>query len=239
MSDDPFGDALTSQSQDVSNPDPFGAALDNHAASASDTKPSRSYLAGTPLGHFAAVGENVLSGITSGAGSLADAVTMSQPGAHDWTYQPRTTEGKALQQATSKLTAPLNSIAANTGGELVDLWGGNGQAAADTLRERIPEALGAIGTVAGVGGLARGITERSAAAIPVNPQDVADAAVSRTAQGAPVPVDVSKLKPETQQALGEAKSVDPDALRRIAKAESVVLHRKTENSSRPALRKPE
>jgi hypothetical protein len=56
---------------------------------------------------IAGVGENVLSGITGGAGSLADALTGSDPGTHDWAYRPRTEGGQALQQAAGRGVAAV------------------------------------------------------------------------------------------------------------------------------------
>ncbi len=51
-----------------------------------------------------ALGENALSGITAGAGSLADAVTGSDPGTHNWAYRPRTPGGQAIATDVGKVS---------------------------------------------------------------------------------------------------------------------------------------
>src|SRR6266850_2561298 len=79
----------------TTNQDPLDLAF-GPSSSIQGTHAERSLLEpGTPLAHFAAIGETALSGITAGAGSLADAVTGSEPGSHNWGYRPRTAEGKA------------------------------------------------------------------------------------------------------------------------------------------------
>src|SRR5271155_2553927 len=102
---------------------------------------------------FAPAIENLVSGVTGGIGSLLDAVTGAAPGTHNIAYQPRTPGGKAIQSATGAVAGPaihaLSQGIANTGLDSQDMGGSAQNALADTLEERIPEALGAVGTVAG------------------------------------------------------------------------------------------
>lgn len=125
------------------------------------------------------LGENVLSGVTGGVGSLADAITGSDPGTHDLAYRPRTEAGQQIAQA---LGVGVKKI-----GNVYDAAFGAGPLAT-TLKERIPEALGAVGTVTGATGLAKGIirpTSFTADDVPIassHPlQGVADAESSRIA----------------------------------------------------------
>lgn len=122
--------------------------------------------------------ENAISDVTGGAGSLADAVTGSDPGTHDWTYRPRTEAGKAIAAAGGQETAAL--------GRVYDATAGTGPLA-QTLKERLPEAAGAIGTVTGIGGLAKGIVNRGTNSINPLPSATAAAAPATelTATGAP------------------------------------------------------
>src|ERR1700677_5144587 len=98
--------------------------------------------------------ENALSGATGGIGSLLDAVTGAAPGTHNITYQPRTPLGQQLGAATGGLQNAAVQGAAKAGGAAVGAAGGNAPAAEQTIEERLPEALGAVGTVAGGAGLA-------------------------------------------------------------------------------------
>lgn len=138
-------------------------------------------LAATPLGHAAAIGENMLSGITGGAGSLADAVTGADPGTHDWAYRPRTAEGKALSNVISMGGGAVNEDVSKLGGSFVGLASNptNAQAMTDTLRERIPEALGAVGTITGAGSLAKGALIKAPAEVPSMGSVAPEAATDR------------------------------------------------------------
>jgi hypothetical protein len=120
--------------------------------------------------------ENAISGVTGGAGSLADAVTGSDPGAHDWAYRPRTEAGKAIAASGGQETAAL--------GRVYDATAGTGPLA-QTVKERLPETLGAIGTVTGVGGLAKGIAGLRSPGAAVPPTAAAAPAGELTASGAP------------------------------------------------------
>jgi hypothetical protein len=95
------------------------------------------------------LGENVLSGVTGGFGSLADAVTLSEPGTHDWTYRPRTEAGKQIADVAGEETANL--------GRLYDKAPRGDTPLGQTIKRYGPEAMGAVGTVSALGGLAKGI----------------------------------------------------------------------------------
>jgi hypothetical protein len=92
--------------------------------------------------------ENVLSGATSGVGSLVDAVTGSDPGTHDYAYRPRTDAGKAIANAAGDETAAV--------GRGFTAVAGDGPLA-ETIKMYAPEALGAVGTVAGLPEIPKGI----------------------------------------------------------------------------------
>lgn len=134
--------------------------------------------------------ENIVSGITGGIGSLLDTVTGAQPGTHNIAYQPRTTAGKAMQADVGAATAPvLGGVAkgiANTGLDPEDIGGSNQQALEEELKTRIPEALGAVGTVTGAGGLAKGpLAARAAGAAEAAAEPSAQLGL-RTAEASPI-----------------------------------------------------
>jgi hypothetical protein len=218
--------------------DPYAEFTDPYAEfkAAPKAAPPDSAIAHSPLAHFAAVGENALSAVTGGAGSLADAVTGSDPGTHDWAYQPRTPEGKMLQQGVAKVVTPIaqaaNDTVAGTVGDIVGGFGGNAQAAADTAHERVPEAVNAVGTVAGIGGAASEIggALRSPKVLPDAVKNAAQAAVDKTAASgnagaAGAAIDVSTLTPETQAELAKigarGNTPNPAALARHVDAETL------------------
>ena len=114
--------------------------------------------------------ENQVSGITGGIGSLADALTGSDPGTHKWAYQPRTEAGKELAaEGSAESEHYLNKLPDTPLGQ--------------TLKERIPEAVGAVGTVGALGGIAKGLSGAAPAATATHPlQGVADAETARISQ---------------------------------------------------------
>lgn len=211
------------------------AAPATAAAASNDTGPWTDYapkaaapdsaVSHSPLAHFAAIGENAISAIGGGLGSVADAVTGADPGTHDWAYQPRTPEGKQLQQAIGKVVSPIAQTATNaiadTGGDIAGMWGGNAQAAADTLRERVPEAVNAVGTVAGIGGLAEAPKLPKASVTEAAQATVNKAAANGNAGAAGAAIDASKLTPETQAVLAKTENPNPTALARHADAETL------------------
>lgn len=93
------------------------------------------------------MGENALSSVTGGAGSLVDAITGSDPGTHDLAYRPRTEAGQEI--------ARLADEEASKSGETYDKYAGTGPLA-QTIKERGQEAMGAVGTLTSIAGL-RGI----------------------------------------------------------------------------------
>jgi hypothetical protein len=105
--------------------------------------------------------ENVLGSVTRGAGSVADAVTGADPGAHDWAYQPRTEAG---QQQAGILAGNAAQI-----GHAYDTTFGTGPLA-QTLKERLPEAANAVGTVAGLRAPVEGLTSAIADPRIVTPE---------------------------------------------------------------------
>lgn len=166
-------------------------------------------------------GETLLAGFTGGLGSLADAVTGAAPGTHDWAYRPRTDSGQQTSADLGSAVGAVNSAVASGGGSLVGALGGNQQAATDTLNERLPEAEGAVGTVAAAGGLLKG-APKVAPTVTETAQAVADrAAASNNAGAAGATIDASKLTPETQATLAKVKDVNPVALSRHADAETL------------------
>ena len=122
--------------------------------------------ASAPLRGMVGLGENALSSVTGGVGSLADALTGADAGTHDFAYQPRTPEGQQLAQG--------QAVAGHAAGQGYDAAFGTGPLAT-TIKERIPEALGAAATVAPLaGGLAkvggagiRGVLDAGAVPEPV------------------------------------------------------------------------
>jgi hypothetical protein len=160
--------------------------------------------------------ENVLSGITGGAGSLADALTGSDPGAHDWAYRPRSDAGKEISQGASELATTVgHKIAGATG---------MSQPLRDTLAERLPEALGAVSTalpiLKGAGSLAgRGLTPKPIAPV-ISPEDaVANTVSQHFGSAAAAAPDLSVAPPELKSAISQAAQktggiVNPIALER-------------------------
>lgn len=130
--------------------------------------------------------ENALSGLTSGVGSVADAVTLSDPGTHDFAYEPRTDAGKEIAALTAEEGAKV--------GEVYDKVAGEGPLAT-TVKERVPQALAAAGTVAGGGVAASRIPGRAPKA-PVKLGD--DPVANMRAAG-------YKLRPS------DVRSTDPSA----------------------------
>lgn len=167
--------------------------------------------------------EPILSGITGGAGNLADAVTGSDPGAHKWGYVPRTEAGKAVQGTIGDVTSAAGRAAyEDLIGPAVKAWGGDPEAARRTLAERVPEAMGAVGTVLGPAALVKGFPR----AAPVGtPADI----VARSSQGqsmgaAAASPNITAISPELQQAVVEAArktggAVNPDVLKAHIEAE--------------------
>lgn len=211
------------------------AAPVSPASPANDAGPWNDYKSAAPnpnegynpihaLKGVVGLGETALSGITGGVGSLADAITGSDPGTHDWAYRPRTDAGQAASAGLGAVVGAVNNAAATGTGAVVGALGGDRQAAVDTVNERLPEAEGAVGTVLTAGGLLKAAT----APKPVVPtvteaaQEAANkAASSGNAGAAGVAVDASKLSPETQAELATVKNVNSVALKNIHDAETL------------------
>jgi len=108
-----------------------------HAHKALDVLKQHPFTAGIGMA------ENALSSTTSGIGNVLDAVTMSQPGTHDVTYRPRTAAGQQIAELGGEESA-------NIGKNYTEAFGEG--PLAETIKEYGPEAIGAVSTVAGIGG---------------------------------------------------------------------------------------
>jgi hypothetical protein len=215
------GTAPTASSHSNIDPDIQEAFGEKSGAKESSNKDT-SYFAKSPyLASLRAVGENALSSVGGMAGSLADAVTGADFGTHNWAYRPRTAEGQALAGVAGKAGKAVTDTAADTAADVIGSMGGNTAAASQTLRERIPEALGAVGAVGALGGLARGIT--GAPEGSVSAQDAVNAAYARQSGGAAaVAPDVTGVSPELRAAIQEAgPNIDPQTLSRHLEADSL------------------
>lgn len=165
--------------------------------------------------------ENALSGITSGVGSLADAVTGSDPGTHDFAYRPRTEAGQAIAKASADEASAVGRGYTNVAGQ---------GPLAETVKMYGPEAIGAVGTVAGLGEIPRGVTALRASrpALP-SAQAVVDriAANSPQSQGSAAAAPrVTTASPELQQAISQTAqktggAINPEVLNRHLEADSL------------------
>jgi hypothetical protein len=162
--------------------------------------------------------ENAASGVTGGVGSLADAVTLSQPGTHDWAYRPRTEAGKEIAAVGADESAAIGRGYSKVFGE---------GPLAETVKQYGPEALGAIGTVTGLGEIPR---VRAALRSPViDPQAALDtaAASSKQSMGAAASAPrLSSLSPELQEGVRKAVqqtggAINPEILTRHVEADSL------------------
>jgi hypothetical protein len=120
-------------------------------------------------------GENVLSQAGGMAGHIADTLTGSDPGAHDWSYKPQTAAGKDMQQDAGTLATGAGRLAMKAIGPAVKAAGGDPEAARDTLAERVPQALDSIAPFtaglgsAGIAGAAGEFSEAARGSIPKAP----------------------------------------------------------------------
>jgi hypothetical protein len=154
--------------------------------------------------------ENTASSVTGGFGSLADALTGSDPGTHDYAYRPRTEAGKELASLGAEESQKIS--------HLYDRAFGVGPLA-QTVKERLPEAAGAIGTVAGLAEPFRPGAPREAP-MAGNPQSISAAAATP---------QFGKASPELQAAFNEASaaqragtgSANMEAVNRHLEAESL------------------
>jgi hypothetical protein len=172
-----------------------------------------------PMTTTTGLAENALSGLTGGFGSLADAVTFSEPGTHDWAYRPRTEAGQQIAQAAADEAAAV--------GRGYNKLPGADTPLGQTIKQYAPEALGAIGTVSGLGELASA-TRGVRAPVPTA-QDVINRTVAASPQNlgaAAASPRVSALSPELQQAIVNTArktggAVNPEALGRHIEADSL------------------
>lgn len=163
--------------------------------------------------------ENVASGVTGGLGSVADAVTLSEPGTHDWAYRPRTQAGQEIAQAGADEAAALGRGYTNVAGQ---------GPLAETIKRYGPEALGAVGTVAGLGEIPRP-RGSARAAIPGTAQEVLDQSLANSPQSmgaAAAAPRMTNVSPDLQQAVVKAAQqtggvVNPEILARHMEADSL------------------
>lgn len=163
--------------------------------------------------------ENALSGITGGFGSVADSVTGSDPGTHDWAYRPRTAAGEAIAGVTADEGAAI--------GRGYDRAFGTGPAA-QTIKERGQQALASVGTVLGVAGAGRGVAGRVNRPLP-NAEDV----VARTVEGsqqsmgaAAAAPKLTNVSPELRTAISKTAqktggAINPEVLARHIEADTL------------------
>ena len=169
------------------------------------------------------VAEPILSTATGMAGSLADAVTGSDPGAHKWGYIPRTEAGKAVQGTLSDVSSAAGRAAyEDLIGPAVKAWGGDPEAARQTLAERVPEAMGAVGTVLGPAALVKGFPRAAPVGTPAD--IVARSSAGQSMGAAAASPNITAISPELQQAVVEAArktggAVNPDVLKAHIEAE--------------------
>jgi len=175
--------------------------------------------------------ENALSGVTGGVGSLADAVTGSLPGTHDFAYQPRTEAGKAFAQAGADEAAAIGRGFTKVAGQ---------GPLAETIKMYGPEALGAVGTVAGLpevpkglAGIGRGIKAVRTPGVYLPKDITAQAALDQSAlsskqsMGAAAAAPrVTGASPELQQAIAQSArktggAINPEVLSRHLEADTL------------------
>lgn len=95
-----------------------------------------------PLHMLRAVGDQALTAVTGGAASLADALTFKDPGSHSsWIHKPVTEEGQGLAGAESTALKPVGDAVSKG----YDKVAGTGPLA-QTIKERVPEAINAVST---------------------------------------------------------------------------------------------
>lgn len=211
-------DAYLAAPAAAASPTPVPASpptASQHAAQALDVVKQHPFTTGIGLA------ENALSGITGGAGSLADAVTGADPGTHDWAYRPRWPAGQAIAGVAAQEAAAI--------GRGYDATAGTGPLA-ETVKERLPEALGAVGTVTGAAELPRGISGLRA---PKPSLQDAQAILDRSAGSSPQSMGaaaaapkMSAVSPGLQQAVVDTArktggAVNAETLNRHIEADSL------------------
>jgi len=171
---------------------------------------------------FGDVGKTVIGGIVHGAGNLADVFTGTAPGPES--HASRWSAPFAVTDRLGQLDPDQALVhqAVNNG---YDRAFGTGPAA-QTIKERIPQATEAIGTVMGLGGLADGLT---AAAPTESAEDIVARQAQSSAQSTSAAAAAPRLgqtSPELRQAIVSAAqrnggAVNPDALVRHVEADSL------------------
>jgi hypothetical protein len=220
---DPFGDALATRASSAAanDADAFGSALAARAAASDSASPPGVTPVLTQLGH---AGMDIAGSVAHAAGSLVDVATEPFGGggyaqkwsslfAHEPDVRPPPDQKELARRALPKVD-PYNVIPA---GPLQD-----------TLRDRVPEAAEAIGTVVpilkGAGGLATTVEK---GAVSSSAQDALNQSFARHAPSggaAAAAPDVTGASMPLQSAIEDAtakgtKPVNRDALARQLKAD--------------------
>lgn len=161
--------------------------------------------------------ENALSAVTGGVGAVADAVTLEDPGSHDWAYRPRTQAGQEI--------ANLQGQEMTKVGQAYDRAAGTGPLA-QTLKERVPQAVAAVSTVAPlvkIGAL------RGPKVAPVTAEQVVSRMESPQSLGAASAAPIlTNVSPEFRQAIVTTArktggAINPEAFERQHRAESLLV----------------
>lgn len=203
-------DAYLSQPAPRSSPKSIDAtpAMPSWAEGISHAKQVARIVTKHPFSLGVGAAENALSAVTGGVGSLADAVTLSEPGTHDWAYRPRTEAGQELAAAGAQES---NAMGRGFSGWAAQGPLGNGPLV-DTIKRYGPEALGAIGTVTGAAGVARAAL--GAGAPPETPSSTLDSPQSLGAARATY--DIDNASPLLQRAIRQAAQKGGNAVNPVA-----------------------
>lgn len=240
MSDDPRGDFFASGAGAIKkSPDRsefFSGAFDPGAPNKTEAAQEPSFfkegrehagrmlnvLKEHPLTATIGMAENSLGGVTGGFGSLAEALTGADPGAHDWAYRPRTEAGKEIAQGAAEEGAKI--------GQGYDALAGTGPLA-QTLKERIPQASAAISTAvplikAGGAMSSRFIPPRASPAEAISTEATGSSFGKDTLSSAAASPDVVAASPEIRAVVERAAkegTLNRDVLTRHLEADSLPI----------------
>lgn len=174
-----------------------------------------------PLTFGVGMAENAISGITGGVGSLVEAVTGKSPGSIDLAYRPRTQAGQEIAQVGA-------SQGAQFGNKVYDRFAGTGPLA-QTVKERLPQALGAVGTVTGAAGLARGAAGLNFRPPLEAPEQIVSRMSAQSGQSmgaAAAAPSLTNVSPGLRQAISTTArktggAINPEALSRHVEADTL------------------
>ncbi len=210
---DPENDYELQQFKD--RPEDFGLAPPSPTfeAGKEDLKKVGKIIAKHPLTALPGLLETGVSGVMGGVGNLADALTLSEPGTHDYAYQPRLEAGKEFAQVQSDEGKGIGNAYTSAFGQ---------GPLAETVKQYGPEALGAISTVAplihGAGAGAARLASGARAAGTISDFGGANAAAAAEAATPPPTAPTPAIEgPVT----GDALRAQPDPLASAAPAPEV------------------